>query len=207
MRSRSAFERLAWLAQPGYVVAEVLVGLGLGVAYSFRDDTISALGTGCSTISLEGCSSQPWVMNAVFIGFGALQALGAWRLLRDRTSRKLRIAGGLWAVAGSFSILVGSFPVDSHPVAHTVVALPVFACQPIAIILHARLLPSSPQRTAGIALGGVSVVGAATFGALLGSEQWGGWAERAAIWPAKLWLALAATHIVVSSLRSSTSDR
>ncbi len=192
MASRSALERLAWLVQPGYVAAEVAIGVGLGVAYSFRDDTISALGTGCSSLVLEGCASQPWVMNAVFIGFGALQAVGAWHLLRERASRQHRVVGCLWAIAGSFSILVGFFPVDSHPVTHTVVALPVFVAQPIAILLHARLLPPSPTRTAGLFLGAVAVAGAATFGTLLGSEQWGGLAERVAIWPAKIWLALAA---------------
>ncbi|MGC1207889.1 MAG: DUF998 domain-containing protein [Ornithinimicrobium sp.] len=191
MTHGTAFERLGWLVQPGYIAAEVVIGVGLGVAYSFRDDTISALGTGCSAVVLEGCASQPWVMNAVFIGFGALQAVGAWHLLRNRESRKHQVVGGLWAIAGSFSILVGFFPVDSHPVTHTLVALPVFVAQPIAILLHARLLPPSPTRTAGVLLGAVAVAGAATFGTLLGSEQWSGLAERVAIWPAKVWLALA----------------
>ncbi len=194
MRSRTGVERLAWLVQPGYIAAEAVIGLGLGVAYSFRHDTISALGTGCSAVVLEGCSSQPWVMNAVFIGFGALQAIGAWHFLRDRSSRRHQLVGGLWAVAGSFSILVGLFPVDAHPVAHTLVALPVFIAQPLAIVLHARLLPRSPQRGVGMALGTASILGAASFGLLLGSEQWGGLAERVAIWPAKIWLAVAAAQ-------------
>ncbi|MGB3762360.1 MAG: DUF998 domain-containing protein [Ornithinimicrobium sp.] len=194
MPARPTVERLAWLVQPGYIVAEVAIGIGLGVAYSFRDDTISALGTGCSAIALEGCSSQPWVMNSVFIGFGVLQATGAWHLLRDRTSRRRQVVGALWAIAGSFSILVGFLPVDSHPVAHTLVALPVFVAQPLAILLHARLLPPSPTRTAGIVLGTLALAGAAVFGTLLGSDQWGGLAERVAIWPAKVWLAVAAAR-------------
>ncbi|CAN5569957.1 hypothetical protein BH23ACT6_BH23ACT6_07810 [soil metagenome] len=192
MPSGRDVQRLAWLGQPGYIAAEVLIGAALGVGYSFRDDTISALGTGCSSLVQQGCSSAPWVMNAVFIGFGALQAVGAWHLLRDRASRDHQVVGGLWAVSGSFSVLVGVFPVDSHPVAHTLVALPVFVCQPLALILHTRLLPPSKLRSAGMALGVVSVVGAAAFGLLLNSETWGGLTERAAIWPAKLWLALAA---------------
>ncbi|MGB3828074.1 MAG: DUF998 domain-containing protein [Ornithinimicrobium sp.] len=194
MAPRSAFERLGWLMQPGYIAAEVAIGVGLGVAYSFRDDTISALGTGCSALVLQGCAGQPWAMNAVFIGFGAFQAIGAWHLLRHRTSRRHRVVGGLWAVAGSFSILVGFFPVDSHPVVHTIVAAPVFLAQPLAILLHARLVPPSTTRRAGLVLGAIAVAGAASFGTLLGSEHWGGLAERAAIWPAKIWLALAATR-------------
>ena len=201
MPPRSTVERLAWLVQPGYVVAEVAIGIGLGVAYSFRDDTISDLGTGCSAMVLQGCSSHPWAMNAVFIGFGVLQAAGAWHLLRDRTSRRRQVVGGLWATAGSFSVLVGFFPVDAHPVAHTLVALPVFVAQPLAILLHARLLPPSPTRTAGMLLGALAVAGAGAFGVLLGSDQWGGLAERVAIWPAKVWLALAAARTLSGARR------
>ncbi|MGB7448073.1 MAG: DUF998 domain-containing protein [Ornithinimicrobium sp.] len=184
------------MVQPLYLATEVAIGLTLAVSYSFRDDTISALGTGCSAVVLEGCSSQPWVMNAAFIGFGVLQAAGAWHLLWDRTSRRRQVVGAAWAVAGSFSVLVGLFPVDSHPVAHTVVAVPVFVTQPLAILLHARLFPPSPTRTAGMALGALAVAGAGAFGVLLGSDQWGGLAERVAIWPAKVWLALAVVTAV-----------
>ncbi len=194
MRIGSSFERLAWLIQPGYVAAEVLIGVGLGVAYSFRNDTISALGTSYPGVELEGFSSAPWAMNVAFIGFGALQAVGAWSLLRDRLSHQHQVVGGLWAIAGSFSILVGFFPVDAHPVVHTLVALPVFVAQPLAIVLHARLLPPSKVRTVGMALGAMSIVGAISFGLLLNSEHWGGFAERAAIWPAKAWLAMAAAR-------------
>lgn len=201
MAPRSAFERLFWLVQPGYIAAEVAIGVGVGATYSFRDDTISALGTGCSAVVLEGCSSQPWMMNAVFIGFGALQAVGAWHLLRERASRQHQVVGGLWAIAGSFSILVGFLPVDTHPVAHTLVALPVFVAQPLAILVHARLLPPSPTRTAGLVLGAIAVAGAAVFGAQLGSEQWGGLAERGAIWPAKIWLAIAAARTLSNQRR------
>lgn len=200
-------QRLAWAVQPAYIAGEVLIGVAAGVAYSFRDDTISALGTGCSQAVLSGCSSQPWAMNATFICFGALQALGAWHLIRDRTSRRSQILGGLWAVAGSFSVLVGVFPVDSHPVAHTLVALPVFICQPLALILHARM-SSGRLRTAGLGLATISVVGAVSFGALLGSDTWEGFAERVAIWPAKLWLGLVASGMIVSRLpRSGLSGR
>ncbi|MGB5953149.1 MAG: DUF998 domain-containing protein [Ornithinimicrobium sp.] len=185
-------QRLAWTVQPAYVAAEVLLGVTAGVAYSFRDDTISALGTACSATVLSGCSSQPWAMNAAFVGFGAMQAIGAWHMIRER-SRTSQVVGGLWAVAGSFSILVGFLPVDNHPVAHTLVALPVFLTQPLALLLHARLC-SGRLRAAGLTLAAVSVVGAFAFGGLLGSGTWEGFTERMAIWPAKIWLALVATR-------------
>ncbi len=144
-------------------------------------------------------------MNLAFIGFGALQAVGAWHLLRDRVSRQHQVVGGLWAVAGSFSILVGFFPVDSHPVVHTLVAVPVFIAQPLAIVLHARLLSPSRMRSVGMTLGAVSIAGAVSFGLLLNSEQWGGFAERAAIWPAKAWLAMAAAGALSQALRQPDS--
>jgi hypothetical membrane protein len=189
MPRRLSPTRAAWAVQPLYVVAEVLTGLALGVSYSYRDDTISALGTTCAPGG-EGCAVAGWVMNTVFVLFGALQALGAWTLLRSSAGNGRRLVGALWATAGVFSILVGLFPVDAHPTAHTLVALPVFLCQPLALLLHARLERHSPLRSMGTALAVVSIVGALSFGLLLAAPSWAGLAERAAIWPAKLWLAL-----------------
>ncbi len=191
MRSSDQGLRAAWLVQPAYLIAEVLVGVVTGVAYSFRDDTISALGTSCTSQVVSACSSTPTVMNVIFVVFGVLQALGAVMLLRQPAGRH-RLVGSLWAVAGVFSILVGLLPVDDHPTAHTLVALPVFLAQPLAILLHAPLMPRGPTRRVGLALGVVAVVGAVAFAALLDSVTWAGAVERAAIWPAKVWLPLAA---------------
>lgn len=193
--------RAAWLAQPAYLIGEVLIGLVTGVIYSFRDDTISALGTSCGSDVVSGCSSAPAAMNIVFIVFGVLQALGAVLLLR-RSTRSHRVVGGLWAVAGGFSILVGLLPVDDHPTAHTLVALPVFVAQPVAILLHTGLLPAGATRRAGLVLGVVAVLGAVAFAALLGAPTWEGAVERAAIWPAKVWLLLAAMTMT-SSVRNT----
>lgn len=200
MRWSDQVLRAAWLAQPAYLVGEVLVGVLTGVAYSFRDDTISALGTSCPALEVSGCSSSPWAMNLVFVAFGALQALGAV-LLSRRSGTTHRLVGTLWAVAGTFSILVGLLPVDDHPTAHTLVALPVFVAQPLAILLHARLMPAGATRGVGLLLGVVAVLGAAAFAALLGSPTWAGTVERAAIWPAKVWLLLAAITMPRSDQR------
>ena len=181
----------AWLAQPGYLAAEVLLALLAGVHYSLADDTISALGTGCASPTATGCSAVPSVMNLVFVVFGLLQAVGAVPLLR-RPGRRAKAVGWLWVVAGAFSVGVGLAPVDAHPTLHTVVALPVFVAQPLAVLLHARWLATGRLRFAGTALGVAALVGAVTFAALLGADSWSGAAERLAIWPAKLWLPLAA---------------
>jgi hypothetical membrane protein len=191
----------AWLAQPGYLVVEVCAALSTGVLYTLRDDTISALGTTCtypaavatsaSTVGAgEGCSSAPWVMNAAFVVFGLLQALGATALVRR--GGRWAVVGGLWLVAGLGSVGVGLLPVDTHPTAHALVALPVFVAQPLALLLHPRLVAGRTVRMAGWVLAAVSLLGAVVFAVLLGRWEWVGAAERAAIWPAKLWLPLAA---------------
>ena len=179
----------AWLAQPIYLAAEVGLAVAVGVGYSLRDDTISALGTSCDPGAV-GCSSAPLAMNLVFVVFGALQAIGALPLLAGRRSEAL--VGWLWVVAGLGSVGVGLLPVDSHPSAHALVALPVFAAQPLALLLHARLLRPGAARRTGLLLATVALVGVACFVGLLGHDHWVGMAERAAIWPAKLWLPLAA---------------
>jgi hypothetical membrane protein len=172
-------------------VAEVLLALLAGVHYSLVDDTISALGTGCATPDASGCSSAPWAMNVVFVVFGALQAFGAVPLLRAPGPRE-RAVGWLWVVAGTFSVGVGLVPVDAHPTLHSVVALPVFVAQPLAVVLHARWLSSGRVRGTGTALGVLAVLGAVAFAALLGADSGSGAVERLAIWPAKFWLLLAA---------------
>ena len=179
----------AWLAQPAYLVAEVALAALAGVRYSLPDDTISALGTSCAP-GEGGCSSAPLLMNVAFVVFGLLQALGAVPLVRARG--RTAVVGWLWVVAGLASVGVGLLPVDTHPMAHSVVALPVFVAQPLALLLHARLLDPGHVRRAGLALATLALLGVAAFVGLLGADHWSGLAERAAIWPAKLWLPLAA---------------
>ena len=179
----------AWLVQPAYLVVEVALAVLAGVHYSLGDDTISALGTTCAP-SEGGCSSAPALMNVAFVVFGLLQALGAAPLLRARG--RAAVVGWLWVVAGLASVGVGLLPVDAHPMAHSVVALPVFVAQPLALLLHTRLLEPGRLRRAGLVLATVALVGVVTFAGRLGAEHWSGLAERAAIWPAKLWLPLAA---------------
>ena len=188
----------AWLAQPAYLAAEVGLAVAVGVGYSLRDDTISALGTACD-VGEGGCSSAPLAMNVVFVLFGVLQAIGALPLLAGRRGEAL--VGWLWVVAGVGSIGVGLLPVDSHPTAHALVALPVFAAQPVAVLLHARLLAPGSARRLGLLLAAVALVGVACFVALLGHDHWVGLAERAAIWPAKLWLPLV---VLATASRSRT---
>ncbi|MGA8980023.1 MAG: DUF998 domain-containing protein [Pedococcus sp.] len=193
-RATTTIPYAAWLAQPGYLAAELLLALLAGVGYSLADDTISALGTSCDSPVSTGCSSAPWAMNLAFVGFGALQAVGAIPLVRERAGRA-QVVGWLWVVAGVFSIGVGLAPVDAHPTLHSLVALPVFVAQPLAVLLHARWLTTGRLRAVGTVLGVAAVLGAVVFGALLGAQAWSGAAERLAVWPAKVWLPLAALEL------------
>jgi hypothetical protein len=182
--------RAAWLAQPAYLVVEVALAVLTGVDYSLRDDTISALGTSCAP-GEGGCSSAPALMSLTFVVFGVLQAWGALPLLRSATAgRGQHVVGWLWVVAGVGSVGVGLLPVDRYPLGHSLAALPVFLAQPLALLLHARLLGHGRLRRAGFGLTTVAAAGLVGFVALLGSDHWSGALERAAIWPAKLWLPL-----------------
>jgi hypothetical membrane protein len=184
----------AWLAQPLYVVVELAAALTTGVGYSLGDDTISDLGAACEEPGASGCSSSPWLLNTAFVVFGVLQALGALWLLRSargrRRSHAVGVVGLLWAVAGVGSVGVGLLPVDQHPGAHAVAALPVFVCQPLALLLHARLVRGVGLRVVGALLGTAALAGAVAFGVALGADHGAGLVERLAIWPAKIWLAL-----------------
>jgi hypothetical protein len=201
----------AWLTQPGYLVAEVLLALFAGVGYSLADDTISALGTSCDSAATTGCSSAPLAMNVVFIAFGALQAVGAIPLLHRATGtvrredRRVRLVGWLWVVAGVSSVGVGLAPLDAYPIVHSLVALPVFVGQPLALLLHARWLTTGRLRVVGTVLGIAALVGAVAFGALLGADSWSGAAERLAVWPPKAWFALAALALHAASRPPSRS--
>ena len=186
--TRTALTYAAWLVQPAYLVVEVALAVLAGVRYSMTDDTISALGTSCAPAA-SGCSSAPLLMNVAFVAFGLLQALGAVPLTRGRG--RTAVVGWLWAVAGLASVGVGLLPVGTHPMAHSVVALPVFVAQPLALLLHARLLDPGRLRHAGLALATVALLGVVAFVGTLGADHWSGLAERAGIWPAKLWLPLA----------------
>ena len=142
--TRTALTYAAWLVQPAYLVVEVALAVLAGVRYSMTDDTISALGTSCAPAA-SGCSSAPLLMNVAFVAFGLLQALGAVPLTRGRG--RTAVVGWLWAVAGLASVGVGLLPVGTHPMAHSVVALPVVpqpaATNAAAVVAHVS--PESPH--------------------------------------------------------------
>lgn len=130
------------------------------------------------------CSPGHAVMNAGFVWFGLTLALGGYLLAAP--------GRWLWVVAGLGSIGVGLVPVVESPGLHGLVALPVFVAQPIAVAVMAHRLRTESDARWRIAAGAavVSIVGAVVFTAfvLLDVATAKGAFERAALWPAYLWV-------------------
>ncbi|GAB3876921.1 hypothetical protein GCM10028802_15940 [Terrabacter terrigena] len=205
-----------WLVQPLYVVVELLVAAAASASYSLRDDTISALGQlGCAPghegAVVDVCSAAPAVLDAAFVVFGLLRAAGAV-LLRPA------VAGGgwgttacaLWVASGIAAAAVGLAPVDVVPGLHAGLALPVFVLQPLALVVTGVALGRSgatgPRLArSGLAVGAMTVAGAAAFGARLAGGPWVGALERATLWPAYPWLAGAA-WVLMSRRARGASD-
>jgi hypothetical membrane protein len=188
---------LLLLVRPLYVLSEVIVAAAVG-GYSFLDDTVSALGVvGCPVAATvaPGCSPRHAVMNASFVGYGVLLAVGALLLARRwGTSRSGSLAVALLVVGGLGSVATGLAPLDQGSGTHLLAALPVFVAQPAGLLLLAvHLRGIHPGLALGVGAAGVlCVAGAIGFGLLLDAERWSGLAERAALWPVLVAVAAAA---------------
>lgn len=188
--------------QPAYLIVEFVLAL-LTVGHSLLDDTISELGastcdpTGAGT-STE-CAAAPLVMNAAFVVFGLLMAVGAV-LLRDELGLGVwsRVAVVAWVVAGLSAAATGFVPLDLPGGAHAWAAGPTFVARPVALLASTAAVWGVRPALARMAcvLGGVALTGAVCFATQLGSPTWtGGW-ERLAVWPVHVWLGLAGLTLV-----------
>lgn len=185
-----------WALQPLYIVAEVLIGRRASADYTFAGSTVSDLGnTACRQVRGDLLCS-PWHagMNATFVWFGCTLALGALLFgsqhLRGRAGTASVV---LWCVSGLGSIGVGLFPVNEDPTLHGVVALPIFAAQPVALLMMVvSLRASRPGLAAATFLvAAASAAGSVGFGMLVGSDASTiGAFERLALWPGYLWVSV-----------------
>lgn len=185
-----------WTLQPLYILAEVLIGLRASADYTFAGSTVSDLGnTACRQVRGDVLCS-PWHagMNATFIWFGCTLALGALLFGSQHLRGRAGIASVvLWCVSGLGSIGVGLFPVNEDPTIHGIVALPIFAAQPIALLMMGLSLRTSrPGLAAATHVVAVaSAIGAVGFGVLVGSDASTiGAFERLALWPGYLWVSV-----------------
>lgn len=162
-----------WLARPVYFLVELVVATAYA-GYSFLDDTVSELGA---------TSSSPWhaAMNAAFVGFGLLLAVGA---VLQRARHGVLVAV-LLVLAGLGSAAVGLAPLDARPGLHVWAAAPVFVAQPVALVLLGRRHHWPALVLAGV----VSALAGIAFVALDLSRGTGA-VERVALWPTFVALAL-----------------
>jgi hypothetical membrane protein len=175
---------VALLVRPAYIAAELVVVAATTGGYSVVSDSVSQLGeVGCSAAY---CSPRQELMNGSFVGFGALLVCGA--VLLSRTLGPW--IAGLLVASGLSSVATGLAPLDQDATLHAIAAAPLFAAQPIAlIILGARMRDEAP-RLAGalVAAGGLTGAAAVSF-LLSGGGPASGALERLALWPVLIGLA------------------
>ena len=193
MRGRIA--AVLMLVQPLYIVCELLVAAAVATPYSLRDNMISDLGAvSCTQIAypagpVEVCS--PWnpLLNGAFIAFGLALIVGAVLLPRAwRPGRLGAAAAWCWVVAGASSIGTGLVPLDVDLELHSLVSLPVFLAQPVALLLQGLALRGRALGTCALVTAAVSLVGTIGLFAVTMLATWGGLFERVSLWPAYLWL-------------------
>lgn len=188
------------LAQPLVIAVQLLVATRWSAGdYDLVVNTISDLGAvSCTTIGaaygpVAVCSPWHALMNVAFVVIGACLALGAALVARDLASRRTTWAAGLLlVVSGVSSLAVGLVPLDRDPEAHTLVALPVFVAQPIALLLlGVGWRRALPQVACGLLLAGlVATAGGIAFAVTLVVGEPGGLYERVALWSCHLGVAL-----------------
>ncbi|WP_117215592.1 DUF998 domain-containing protein [Allorhizocola rhizosphaerae] len=196
-----------WFVQPLYVVSEFVTAAKVTAPYSFVDNTISDLSAAtCTTVDyphgpVPVCSPWHGLMNASFVVFGLLLLVGAVLLRRTLPSGvAATVSVVLWVVSGLSSIGTGLVPLDRDLALHSLLSLPVFLAQPVAIITLGVALRGR-QRALALVVGVVSLVGTVAFLALTGSAEFGGLAERLALWPGYLWLPVAAWSLAADRSR------
>ena len=185
---------VGWGVQGLYVLAELAAAAGARAPYSLWNNTISDLGAvSCGVVDYPAgpvpvCS--PWhpLMNAAFVVFGVLMAVGAV-LLRPvlPTGRAATVSVALWVVAGLSSIGTGLAPEDVAPAWHVALSAPAFLAQPLALVLLGFALRGPRLRWPVLVAATVSIAGAVGFFAVSGGAEFGGLLERAALWPGYLW--------------------
>jgi hypothetical membrane protein len=193
-----------WLVQPLYILCELVAAAAATAPYSLMNNTISDLGaTTCTTIAypygdIPVCSPLHALVNGAFVLFGLLMALGAV-LLRGWLPRGAAATTVvvLWVITGLSSIATGLVPLDRDLGLHTIVALPAFVTQSLALLLTAHVLRHRPGQWRSALLAGVlSIVGLVVFLARTGSADLGGLFERLALWPGYLWLPVLAVAVL-----------
>lgn len=175
---------VALLVRPAYIATEFVVAAASTGGYSLADDSVSDLGVvGCTAAY---CSPHHALMNASFVGFGMLLAVGA--LLLRRTFGPWVTA--LLVVSGLSSVATGLAPLDQDATLHGLAATPLFVAQPVALIaLAVRWWGVRPPLARALLGTGVVTSLAAVSFVLHGDGAGAGALERLALWPVLVALA------------------
>lgn len=173
------------------IAAEIIASFAFKPRYDWVTNTISELGVrGCTSDfdprkGVEACSPLAGVMNGAMVFSGVCLLLLALVLRRSRGFSKL--AGVLWMLAGAGSIATGFVSLDTSPVLHQVVSMPLFFGGPLAILVGAFQFKGR-VRAVGATLGALTLL----LGVLFSTTDWvygfGGIIERLVIWPALAWV-------------------
>ena len=176
--SWSRWGAVALLVRPAYIATEFVVAAGTTGGYSFVSDSVSRLGeVGCTEAY---CSARHGLMNASFMGFGALLAGGAVLLVRPLGPW----VTGLLVVSGLSSVATGLAPLDQDVTMHGIAATPLFVAQPVALVALGLRVRGERPRLARALLGAGVVTGAsAALFVLSGGGGVSGGLERLALWP------------------------
>lgn len=196
---------ILWLAQIGYVAAELITVSQIRAPYSLLDNTVSDAGARtCTTVSypwgpVPVCSPLNRLLNGATITLGMAMAVGAMALHLTLPSR-VRFWGwvsGLAVVTGMSLAGTGLVPLDANLALHTAIAMPQFLTFPALLIVLAASIRRVSRRASVIALaaGMVCVVGAVGFASRIGDPSWGGLLQRLALWPPYLALPLVAISL------------
>lgn len=183
------------LLQLATIVAEIIVSVAFQPKYNWVTNTISELGVRACTQDfdprkgVEACSPLAGVMNGAMVFSGLCLILLALVLRRSRGFAKF--AGVLWGLAGVGSIVTGFISLDTSPVLHQLVSMPLFFGGPLAIVVGAFQF-SGRIRLAGVSLGAFTLI----LGVLFSATDWvygfGGIIERMVIWSALAWVVFVA---------------
>lgn len=188
------------------IAAEIIVSLAFRPRYNWITNTISELGVkGCTSDfdprkGVEACSPLAGVMNSAMI-FSGICLIVLTLLLRNSDGFS-KVAGILWALAGTGSIATGLVSLDDSPMLHQVVSMPLFFGGPLAILVGAFQFEGR-VRVTGALFGSFALL----LGVLFSTTDWvygfGGIVERMVIWPALLWVLLITTLAQKKTLRTS----
>ena len=196
-RNRHEAKRIATLApilavlQLSTIAAELVTAAAFKPSYNWVKNTISELGVAPCTTDfdarrhVEACSPLADVMNISMMVSGLALLLLAVTLRHSRGFAG--VPGLLWVIAGAGSFVTGFVTLDTSPVAHQIVSMPLFFGGPLAIATGAFQF-RGPTRTIGIVLGSCALALGVVFSTSDLAYGFGGLVERLVIWPSLAWV-------------------